>query len=103
MPRAKSNKPMGRPKFEVTEEVLENVKKYMAQGLTKDQCAGVIGISPATFYILQEQYSEFSESIKRGQAEGIQQVTNALFEKATQDRDNVAMIFYLKEPRRLGG
>jgi hypothetical protein len=68
----------------------------MAQGLTKDQCAGVIGISPATFYILQEQYSEFSESIKRGQAEGIQQVTNALFEKATQDRDNVAMIFYLK-------
>jgi hypothetical protein len=96
MPRAKSNKPMGRPKFEVTEEVLENVKKYMAQGLTKDQCAGVIGISPSTFYILQEQYSEFSESIKRGQAEGIQQVTNALFEKATQDRDNVAMIFYLK-------
>jgi DNA invertase Pin-like site-specific DNA recombinase len=72
MPRAKSNKPMGRPKFEVTEEVLENVKKYMAQGLTKDQCAGVLGISPSTFYILQEQYSEFSESIKRGQAEGIQ-------------------------------
>ena len=96
MAKAKSKNPVGRPKFEITDEVIDNVRRYMAQGLTKEQCAGVLGISVSTFMLKQEQNSEFSEAIKSGQADGIQQVTNALFEKATLDRDNTAMIFFLK-------
>jgi len=96
MAKAKSKNSVGRPKFEVTPEVLDNVRRYMAQGLTKEQCAGVLGISVSTFQLYQAENSEFSEAIKSGQAEGIQQVTNALYEKATIDRDNVAMLFYLK-------
>ena len=87
---------MGRPKFEVTEEVLERAERAMAQGLTREQCAGVLGISPSTFYLYQADNSEFSETIKKGEASGIEQVTNALFENATVERDNVAIIFYLK-------
>jgi len=96
MAKKKSKNPMGRPKFEVTEEVLEKTESLMAKGLTKEQCAGVLGISPSTFYLYQADNSEFSEAIKRGEACGIDQVTNALFENATVERDNTAIIFYLK-------
>ena len=45
MAKKKSKNPVGRPKFEVTEEVLENTRRFMAQGLTKEQCAASLGIS----------------------------------------------------------
>ena len=96
MAKAKSKNPVGRPKFEVTPDVLENTRRFMAQGLTKEQCAPCLGMSRTTFFELQGQNSDFSNAIKSGQADGIQQVTNALYEKATIDRDNTAMIFFLK-------
>jgi hypothetical protein len=40
--------------------------------------------------------SDFLDAIKKGEASGIEQVTNALFENATVERDNTAIIFYLK-------
>jgi len=96
MAKKKSKNPVGRPKFEVTEEVLANTRRFMAQGLTKEQCAGALGISRSKFFEIQEQNVDFLDAIKGGEAEGVQQVTNALYEKATIDRDNTAMIFYLK-------
>ena len=96
MAKAKSKNPVGRPKFEVTEEVLARTERAMAQGLTKEQCAGVLGISVSTFQLYQAEYSEFSEAIKKGEASGIEQVTNALFENATVDRNVPSIIFYLK-------
>ena len=96
MTKKKSKNPVGRPRFEITEEVLQRTERLMAQGLTKEQCAAALGIHTATFMAYQADNSEFSESIKRGQALGIAQVTNALFENATVERDNTAIIFYLK-------
>ena len=96
MAKKKSKNPVGRPKFEVTDEVLENTRRFMAQGLTKEQCAASLGISAQLLMIYQAENSDFSDAIKSGEAEGIQQVTNALYEKATLDRDNTAMIFFLK-------
>ena len=96
MAKKKSKNPVGRPKFEVTPEVLENTRRFMAQGLTKEQCAASLGISRSKFFESQEQNVDFLDAIKSGEAEGIQQVTNALYEKATIDRDNTAMIFFLK-------
>jgi hypothetical protein len=96
MAKAKSKNPIGRPRFEVTPEVLARTERAMAQGLTKEQCAGALGISVSTFQLYQAENSEFSEAIKKGEASGIEQVTNALFENATVERDNTAIIFYLK-------
>jgi len=96
MTKKKSKKPVGRPKFEVTEEVLARTERAMAQGLTKEQCAAALGISVSTFQLYQAEYSEFSEAIKKGEASGIEQVTNALFENATVDRNVPSIIFYLK-------
>ena len=96
MAKKKSKNPVGRPKFEVTEEVLQRAERAMAQGLTKEQCARALGVSVSTFQLYQAENSEFSEAIKRGEALGIEEVTNALFENATLERDNTAIIFYLK-------
>ena len=93
MAKKKSKNPVGRPKFEVPEEVLQRTERLMAPGLTREQCARALGISVATFYVYQAENSEFSEAIKRGEALGIEEVTNALFENATLERDNTAIIF----------
>lgn len=96
MSDVKTKNPVGRPRFEITDEVLLNVENLMTKGLTKEQAAGMLGVSVSTFMLHQSENSEFSDAIKRGQARGIDAVTNALFEKATIDRDNTAMIFFLK-------
>ena len=93
---AKAKNPVGRPRFEITPEVLEKTEGLMAKGLTVEQCAGMLGISPSTFYLYQAKFSEFSDTIKRGQARGIDAVTNALFENATVDRNVPSIIFFLK-------
>ena len=46
-------------------------------------------------YAKQSEYKEFLDAIKKGRAEGLNQVSNALFEKATQG-NVTAMIYYLK-------
>lgn len=96
MSDVKTKNPVGRPRFEITDEVLLNVENLMTKGLTKEQASGMLGFSLSTFMLHQSENSEFSDAIKRGQARGIDAVTNALFEKATIDRDNTAMIFFLK-------
>jgi len=96
MAKKKSKNPVGRPKFEINEEVLQRAERLMAQGLTKEQCAAALGISRSKFFEIQEQNVDFLDAIKRGEAMGIEEVTNALFENATLERDNTAIIFYLK-------
>jgi transposase len=54
-----------------------------SNGLTVCQIADYLGISESTLYATQNQYKEFLEAIKKGRAEGLNQVSNALFEKAT--------------------
>jgi len=87
---------MGRPRFEVTPEVIKSAEQFMAQGLTREQCAANLGISRSKFFEIQEQNVDFLDAIKKGEARGIGDVTNALFENATVKKDNIAIIFYLK-------
>ena len=56
---------------------------------------GLTVISKSTLYAKQGDYKEFMDAIKKGRAEGIHKVSNALFEKATQG-NVIAMIYYLK-------
>ena len=93
---AKTKRKVGRPKFEITDAIMKKAEDYAAKGLTVDQIAAVLGISDATIYERQQEYPDFYDALKRGRATGIANVTNALYEKATVDKDNTAMIFYLK-------
>ena len=48
-----------------------------------------------TYCANQGDYKEFVDAIKKGRAESLNKVSNALFEKATQGNVTV-MIYYLK-------
>ena len=85
-------KPKGRPKFAPD---LAKVEQLASQGLTNEQIAHALGISPATLYSHKSKFLEFSEAITRGAAKGVATVTNALYNKA-QTGDTTACMFYLK-------
>ena len=96
MKLAKTKRKVGRPKFEITDDIMKKAEDYAAKGLTIDQIAAVLGISDATIYERQQEYPDFYDALKRGRATGIANVTNALYEKATVDKDLGAQVFYLK-------
>jgi len=68
---------------------------WLLMGVTVSQIAVCLGMSESTLYGKQGEYKEFLEAIKKGRAEGLNQVSNALFEKAI-DGNITAMIYYLK-------
>ena len=75
---------MGRPAFEITDDHCEQAKNLARQGLTKEQIASCLGISYQTLQRKEKAYSQFSQAIADGKAEGIQTITNALFDKASE-------------------
>ena len=84
----------GRPEFEITAEVCKDAKSLAAQGLTLKQIAISLGIHYATLNEKRKEYSEFSEAIEQGQAEGIKIATNALFDRV-KEKDLGAIKYYL--------
>ncbi|MDB3926433.1 hypothetical protein N9356_04750, partial [Porticoccaceae bacterium] len=73
----------------------DKAREMASRGLTAAQIASCLGISETTLYKKQNEYAEFMDAIKKGRTEGINQVSNALFEKAIQG-NVTAMIYYLK-------
>lgn len=71
------------------------VEALAANGLTQEQIALALGISPATLYARKRENKEFVEAIKRGKAKGIALVTNALMTEI-KTGNTAAMIFFLK-------
>ncbi len=91
----KDNKPMkkvGRKRIEID---LEQVENLASRGLGTTQIARALGVSWSTIDRNRKRSEEFEETIKRGKAKGIAQVTNSLFTSAT-DGNVTAQIFYLK-------
>ena len=70
---------LGRPPFEITEEVCKKAKSLAAQGMNLEQIANCLGIHYDTLNEKKKEFSEFSESIKEGQAQGIGIITSKLF------------------------
>jgi len=95
MTNANYSSPLGRPAWIPTDSVCQEAREMASNGLTVAQIADCLGISESTLYGKQNDYKEFMDAIKKGRAEGIHKVSNALFEKATQG-NVTAMIYYLK-------
>jgi predicted transcriptional regulator len=83
------------PDWIPTYTVCQEAHEMASNGLTVGQIADCLGISESTLYGKQNEYKEFMDAIKKGRAEGLNKVSNALFEKATQG-NVTAMIYYLK-------
>ena len=86
---------MGRPRFEITPEILEKTERLAAQGLTQVQISACLGIVSKTLIEKKRAFSSFSDAIKNGRAKGVGTITNALFESAVKG-SVPAQIFYLK-------
>ena len=91
MDKSKPKKP-GRKPIKID---IDKVEQLAAQGLGPTQIARALGGSWDTYNKNKKRSSELSDAIKRGEAKGLAEVTNALFSSA-QGGNVTAQIFYLK-------
>lgn len=82
----------GKPRIEID---LGRVTELAAQGLTHEQIAAALGISRTTLQARKAESEQFAQAIEKGQALGIEAVSNALFENAKAG-NVTAQIFFLK-------
>jgi len=75
---------------------LDKVEQLAARGLGPTQIARALGISWDTLDRNRKRNAEFEDTLKRGRAKGLAQVTNSLFKSATESGNVTAQIFYLK-------
>ena len=92
--KAENNR--GRPKFEITEDVIKKVEKYAAKGLYDYQIAEKLNICLTTLKVKKKQFSAFSTAIKKGRDNSDVKVINRLFQDACTPGNTAAQIFYLK-------
>ena len=74
---------------------IKKVEKLASRGLTQEQICLSLGISVQTMITRKKADVELMEAINRGRAQGVKEITNALFESATSG-NVAAQIFYLK-------
>ena len=82
--------------YEITDDVLKDIKKHASRGLTKQQIADAMGWSRSTLHNKTKNNVDVLQAIKEGSAQGIEKVANALFTNATEHNNTTAQIFYLK-------
>ena len=66
----------------LTDEGLNRLKGWKRNGLTDEQIAENMGISPATLYNWQRDHLEILEALKTGKEDADMMVENALFKSA---------------------
>lgn len=92
---------MARGKFEywLTDDGLTLLEGWARDGLSDEQIAHNMDISPATLYRYKQNYCEICKALKKGKEVVDYEVENALLKKAL-DGDTAAMIFWLKNRRK---
>jgi transposase-like protein len=66
----------------ITEEGLVKLEGWARDGLTDEQIAHNMGITPSTLYEWKKRFSEISETLKRGKEVIDRHVENALLKRA---------------------
>ena len=87
-------KPGPKPRT-LSRELLDQIEQHASRGLSQQQICHALGISETWWYDAKQKNVEISESFKRGQAKGLAEVSNAIFEQALNGSTGAAC-FYLK-------
>jgi len=74
---------------------MEKVEAIASMGLTDDEIAIILEISPRTLNYWKKKSGAFSQALKRGKLKADFKVTQQLYKKALAG-DTTAMIFWLK-------
>ena len=102
---------MARPPYEITPEIIKQVRTWASRGQTVEEMCLHLGWSPSTFYNKRKEFMEFLEAVEVGRAMGVFNVENMLYHfcvgrPAFTDENKVehdeikpsitAVMFYLK-------
>ena len=79
----------------ITAEFLEKVEHLATRGLSQQQVCDALGFSETWWHAKKSENSELDECYKKGQARGLADVSNSLYESAMKGIP-VSQIFYLK-------
>lgn len=89
---------MARPRIDID---IDRVAELAGRGLSQAEICLVMGISEDTLSRRKQDTAVFADAINKGRAAAAQEVSNALYQKATVDKDLGAIIWYEKTRRGL--
>ena len=78
---------------EISKELLGRVEKLATRGLSQKQVCDVLGFSETWWHAKKQEISELGEFYKKGQAKGLAEVSNALYEQALNGSTGAACFF----------
>ncbi len=78
----------------ITEEFLAKVEHLAVRGLSQQQVCHALGFSETWWYDAKQKNSDISDSFKRGQAKGLAEVSNAIYEQALNGSTGAACFFW---------
>ena len=77
----------------ITSDFLEEVEHLAARRLSQQQVCHALGFSETWWYDAKQKNSDISDSFKRGQAKGLAEVSNAIYEQALNGSTGAACFF----------
>ena len=77
----------------ITTQLLEQIEFQASRGLSQQQVCHALGFSETWWYDAKQKNSEISDSFKRGQAKGLTEVSNAIYEQALNGSTGAACFF----------
>ena len=78
---------------EISKELLGRVEQLATRGLSQKQVCDVLGFSETWWHAKKQEISELGEFYKKGQAKGLAEVSNALYEQALNGSTGAACLF----------
>ena len=87
--------------LKITTQLIEQIEIQASRGLSQQQICHSLGTSESWWYDAKQKNLEISDSFKRGQAKGLAEVSNAIYEQALNGSTGAAC-FFLKnrDPER---
>ena len=78
---------------EISKELLGRVEQLATRGLSQKQVCDALGFSETWWHAKKQEFSELGEFYKKGQAKGLAEVSNALYEQALSGSTGAACFF----------
>ena len=85
-------KPGPKPR-RLTKDLFEQIELHASRGLSQQQICHALGISETWWYDAKQKSAEISDRFKRGQAKGLAEVSNAIYEQALNGSTGAACFF----------
>ena len=85
-------KPGPKPRT-LSRELLDQIEQHASRGLSQLQICHALGISETWWYDAKQKSAEISDRFKRGQAKGLAEVSNAIYEQALNGSTGAACFF----------